>query len=221
MRIKIADTNRTPFWGLPESESRDMVVHLSSENNEFREIDHTGLTPYQQQTLWSAIKMGTISAEDDEQFQDSFKSMLKEYLQKRQETQTSQVREIFGIDQQQNKQAVENVQKVEKLKKLMNGSVATLKKQLVNYSAADLELVRKIETHGKNRKTVLKFISDLILKQTKASVSKVESPNAPTTEQYQNKQVRKTSGMESAFLSNVSNVRESDVEEVTIKIGEG
>ena len=80
MEIRIVNTDKTPMWAIPDTD-----VFLSSEENNFLEIDYSILTPYQQQTLWSALKMKTIEAKDDKEFQIFFRSMLKDYLNKRQE----------------------------------------------------------------------------------------------------------------------------------------
>jgi uncharacterized protein YdiU (UPF0061 family) len=212
MKIRIMDVDKTPFWGIPEAE-----IHLSEEDNGFKEIDYSTFTPYQQQTLWSAIKMKTLEAKDDEQFQKDVRVMLQAYLEKRQGNQISELRQVFGVDTSpSDKQAVDAVAKAEEIKKVMNSSVSTLKKMLPDYSATDLELAYRIEQHGKNRKTVLKLINDLIAKQTKKFASKIESPNAPDAKEFEARQIFK--GKDRQFLSNLSNVRESDKEEVVIKI---
>jgi len=214
MKIKIADTDRTPFWGIPEAE-----IHLSSENNDFLEVDYSVLTPYQQQTLWSAMKMKTLLVEDAESFEGDFRNMLKGYLEKRQEGQISQIRQVFGVDSSpEDRKAVEAVAKTKELKKVMEGSVSTLKRILPDYPAFDLGLALKVEQHGKNRKTVVKLISDLVTKQAQKSANRVDSPNAPTVEEFENRQIFK--GADKRFLSNLSGVVESEVEEVTIGPGE-
>lgn len=211
MRIKIVNTERTPFWGIPEA-----GIWISSEDNQFLEVDYSKLTPYQQQTIWSAIRMKTIEAEEDEEFQKEFRSLVKEQVEKRQKGYLDNMRQLFGVNPSVNKKAVENVQKVEELKSIMSGSVSTLKRVLVDYPATELELARKIEVHNKNRKTVLKLINELISKQAQKSVSKIENPNAPSQEAFEAAQLRKDEYLGAHYLSNVGDVIESEVEEIKI-----
>lgn len=211
MRIKIIDVDKTPFWGIPEA-----GVWITSEKNEFLELDYTKLTPYQQQTVWSAIRMKTIEAEEDENFQKEFRSLMQGYIEKRQKGHIDNMREIFGVDPEANKQAVENVKKVEELKSIMSGSVSTLKRVLCDYPAVDLELARKIEIHNKNRVTVLKLIKELISKQAKQSASKIENMNAPTQEVLEAIQIRKSEPLGAHYLDNVGDVVESEVEQIYI-----
>lgn len=212
MKIKISNVNKTPFWGIPEAD-----IHMSEEQPEV-EFDPSKLTPYQQQTIWSALRMKTIESEQADDFNKEFTSMLKGYLEKRQQNQASNMKQIFGLEDNANKEAVETVKKTNEIKKVMEGSVSTLKKILPSYTAIDLELALKIEIHNKDRKSVIKLVNELINKQAKASVSKVERPNAPSEEVFQQRQV--TKGENKALLSNLTGVRESDKEEVIIKIQE-
>ena len=211
MRIKIVDTEKTPFWGIPEAK-----IWITSENNDFLEVDYKQLSPYQQQIIWSAIRMKTIEAEGDEEFQKEFRSLVKEHVEKRQKGYLDNMRHIFGVNTEVDKKAVENVKKVEELKEIMSNSVSTLKRVLVNYPATDLELARRIEIHNKNRKTVLKLINEFISKQAQKSVSKIENPNAPTAEAFETAQLRKEEFLGAHYLDNVSAVVESEVEEIQI-----
>jgi len=210
MKISIVDTDKTPFWAIPEAD-----IYLNGENNEV-EFDPSKLTPFQQQTVWASLKMKIITSDDADDFNKDFVKMLTGYLEKRQKNQVTQMRQVFGVDLNAGKEAIDNVQKVNELKTVMKGSISTLRKILPDYTAADLELAYKIETLNKNRKGVLKLISDLIRNQTKASVSKVEHPNAPSAKEFEKRQVLR--GENKALLSNLSGVRESDKEEVVIKV---
>lgn len=211
MRVRIVDTEKTPFWGIPEAK-----IWLTFEDNNFLEVDYKQLTPYQQQTIWSAIRMKTIEAEEDEEFQKEFRSLIKEHVEKRQKGYLDNMRHVFGVNVEADKKAVENVKKVEELKEVMSNSVSTLKRVLADYPAIELELARKIEVHNKNRKTVLKLISEFISKQAQKSVSKIENPNAPTQEAFETAQIRKDEFLGAHYLDNVGAVVESEIEEIQI-----
>jgi hypothetical protein len=219
MRIRIFNVEQTPMWAIPDTE-----IFLSSEQNDFLDVDYSTLTPYQKQILWSAIKMKTLEAEDDEEFQSDFRVVLREYLKKRKETESSQLREVFGIETNPVSQSIPvssvealgAVSKANELKKVLKNSVASLKRLLVDYSAVDLETLFKLEQLGKNRKTVLGFISELITKQAQKNACKIENNNAPSASEYEERQVFK--GMNRRLLSNITDVVESEEELVAIKI---
>lgn len=216
MQIRISNVEQTPMWAIP-----DTPLFLSSEQNDFIDVDYSVLTPYQKQTLWSAIKMKTIEAKDDEAFQQDFRSVLGEYLRKRKESESSQLKEVFGINvsnpvKTNPSEAIDAVAKVNDLRKVLKNSVASLKRLLVDYSANDLEGMFKLEQLGKNRKTVLNLISELITKQAQKNANKVENKNAPTAQEYEDRQVFK--GMNRQLLSNITPVVESEEELVAIQI---
>lgn len=217
MQIRISDVNQTPMWAIP-----DTSIFLSCEQNDFIDVEYSALTPYQKQTLWSAIKMKTLEAKDDEDFQQDFRSVLGKYLQKRKESESSQLREIFGIDTpgkqtvSADTDAVNVVSKVNDLKKVLKNSVSSLKRLLVDYVASDLETMFELEKLGKNRKTVLSLISELITKQAQKNAEKIENKNAPTAQEYEDRQVFK--GMNRQLLSNITPVVESEEELVAIQI---
>jgi hypothetical protein len=219
MEIRIRDVNKTPIWAVPHIEKeKPPVLFLSAECNDFIEVDYKSLTPYQQQTVWSALKMKTLEARDDTDFQEHFRVMLKDYLDKRQKNQSSQLREVFGIEQvpPSGRQAINAVARANEIKKIMDNSVSTLKRLLTDFSASDLEVALKVEQHGKDRKTVVSLISELIAKQTKTNASKIDARNAPSAGEFESRQVFK--GVNRSLLSNVSGVRESEQEQVIIKI---
>ena len=129
------------------------------------------------------------------------------------------LKSLFGIEETpENKSAVQAVDKAKEIKKLLGNSLPTLRKELPSYSAVDLETAAKLEELGKGRKTVLKLIKELITKQAKANVSKVVDQKAPSAKEFQKRQVLK--GENKQLLSNLTNVRESDKEQVVIKIGD-
>lgn len=217
MQIRISDVNQTPMWAIP-----DTSIFLSCEQNDFIDVEYLTLTPYQKQTLWSAIKMKTLEAKDDEDFQQDFRSVLGKYLQKRKESESSQLKEIFGINTpgkqtvSADTDAVNAVSKVNDLKKVLKNSVSSLKRLLVDYVASDLETMFELEKLGKNRKTVLSLISELITKQAQKNAEKIENKNAPTAQEYEDRQVFK--GMNRQLLSNITPVVESEEELIAVRI---
>jgi hypothetical protein len=223
MEIRIKDTIKTPMWAIMKDDNNNTpVFFLSSEKNDFIPIDHTTLSPYQQQTLWYAIKMKIIEAKDDTVFQESFKATLKAYLEKRQKNQATEFKSFFGTETPKSvnpRQAVDAVAKANQMKKLLENSTSTLKKLFRDLTASDLELCIKIEQLGKCRKTVLKLISEETIRQTKENTAKIENPNAPDMKEFEKRQIYK--GYDKRLLSNISNVRESEEEQVIIKIGNG
>jgi len=213
MKIKIKDTKRYPMWFITD-QSNNILVHLT-DKSDLLDVDWGKLTLSQRQVLWAAIKVGTLEATDDKEFQDSFRASMAEYLEKRVETRMSQSKEYFGISTQ-TKEAVDAVEKAKHFKELLKDAVSTLKKTLAGLSASDLEIVLKLEQLGRGRKTVLKLIDEIIVKQTKANAAKGMTLSAPDPKEFENRQVFK--GQDRTLLSNISNVRESNKEQVIIKV---
>jgi hypothetical protein len=216
MKIRIKDTEKTPMWGMPEVE-----IHLSMESNDFIPVNYEAFTPYQLQTVWSAIKAKTIEAVDDEEFQLHFKATLKNYMEKRRKLEVSNFQQTFGVEVPQDVQsknqeaavAANMVKKANGFRKILGNSIPSLKRVLPDYSALDLELFLKLEENNKNRKTVIKLIHSLISEQVKQNVSKIEAPNAPSAEEYQKRQIFK-GGIEKMCESNLGDIIEEEGEEV-------
>ena len=215
MKIRIRNPLKTPFWGIPEAKIHLVAITDDGkviDNLEFESINPDELTLYQKQTLWSAIKFNIIEAQDDKDFQIAFLKLVEEYLDKRKkkEVQTFGEIEVDNKSKEKDKSsglALANVKKAESFKKVLCSSISTLKKELSEYSALDLELFRKIELLGKNRKTVLKLIDVLIGNQVKENIVKDTNPNAPSAEEYQKRQIYR--GLGGGYLQNVSPVVES------------
>lgn len=210
IQITIKDTDKIPMWFLPGTK-----IYINFDNPS-TEIDETKLTEAQKRTIAVDVQRGVLEC--------SVPIKLEALLQPTESTKavTPQVPQSSKI---QNKPTLETIeetrnQRIEEIKSCLTMKLTDLKKLIKSKSISELRILLDEERADKNRKTIIQTIELAISKhqaQVFNEVAKELGGINPVTTKLT---IKDFDGIrDTQYLDNISDVIESEITEVRIKLG--
>lgn len=215
LTISLIENDRFPVWSLPGTD-----VFLSFESPGPVNIDPVGLTEINKRAIITGAKLGQVKVTGLEQIlpppapipvlDEPTLPMAKSYApQPLVEVSPTN----FSTETVNKFVKIREEKKSIDLKGLLSKSLSSIKKELPPRNKQELLLLRELEQKGKNRKTVVKLINDLLEKITNevsASIAASEGKGP---------KIMAPVDLPAKFLPNLGEVVESQGETITIKLG--
>jgi len=205
---KTSDTNI--FWMLPGT-----GISLSFENAGPIDVDVNTLNKAQKQLVLQAIRLGIVKSPTPQELLDpTIRTSSPETIMpsksynKTESIKPAQVEErVFSrLDE-----------RVKTVKGILNKPLGTIKKELPKKSLTELRILQQEEKAAKKRKTILSAIEKLIdtlqLEVSRSIGGKDLEVDAKDVAKKTEKELK------GSYLDNLTDVVESDEEEITIKLG--
>jgi hypothetical protein len=213
MKIAIRDTEKVPFWSLP-----DTNIQLNYLNPGPIEFDPSGLTPQQRQILWVALAKQVLACEGAKELIDLIRPQVKVIPLDAKPKESAPVSLQSDVNLRILEGKVES--KTQELKKVLKLRIPMLRKELPLKTTSELKTLLDIEETWKNRKAITTLIRQLLEAKQKEVLSSIERKSTAsviTEEQMHQLEIGK--GIRHDLLQNISDVVESENETIEIALG--